>query len=165
MHSIQYGTSRKSINCLTNQSTDLNENRMINKTFSQLPNFILHELEKGFLKPIDVCLYFALKFHAGSKQVCWATIPTLARECNKCTSTIDSSISRLTKRGHIKRKQKTLNGVAHTTLLTYVDINGVTIGKPAGARNHQTNDGILSAVPFIKLGGDAQQTVCKHPDY
>ena len=89
---------------------------MINKTFSQLPNFILYELEKGFLKPIDVCLYFALKFHVGSKQVCWATIPTLARECNKCTSTIDGSISRLKERG---QKHMIVNSIVSKSLAFY----------------------------------------------
>ena len=119
-----------------------------NETFQQIPDYLLLELQAKHLRPIDMCLYFVLKKYAGSKKICWATIPTLAKECNRSTSTIDGSISRLKERGHIERKQKTLNGVAYTTLLTYVDKNGVKIGKPLDSGNEQSPQPPLEECPF-----------------
>ena len=119
-----------------------------NETFQQIPDYLLGELQENYLKPIDMCLYFVLKKYAGSKKLCWATIPTLAKECNRSTSTIDGSISRLKERGHIERKQKKFNGSAYTTLLTYVEKNVVTIGKPLGSENEQSPQPPLEEIPF-----------------
>ena len=89
-----------------------------NETFQQIPDYLLGELQENYLKPIDICVYFTLKSHAGQDRVCWPSISTIAKRCNRSTSTIDGSISRLKERGHIERKQKfyilyLLVGVSH----------------------------------------------------
>ena len=119
-----------------------------NETFQQIPDYLLGELQENYLKPIDICVYFTLKSHAGQDRVCWPSISTIAKRCNRSTSTIDGSISRLKERGHIERKQKKFNGSAYTTLLTYVEKNVVTIGKPLGSENEQSPQPPLEECPF-----------------
>ena len=136
-----------------------------NETFQQIPDYLLGELQENYLKPIDICVYFTLKSHAGQDRECWPSISTIAKRCNRSTSTIDGSISRLKERGHIERKQKKFNGPAYTTLLTYVEKNGVTIGKPLGSENEQSPQPPLEECPIENWVAAPHQAKRQHPVY
>ena len=99
--------------------------------FVQIPNVLLNQVAEGGLQPLDVLVFGVLHSHLGQNEAAWPSNTTVAKCLGKGVATVGRSISRLTKRGHIRREQNDRGDTARTYFLTGVKDGQVSVGKPA----------------------------------
>ncbi len=126
--------------------------RLSEAHYVQIPLVLVNQVADGDLETLDVLVFGVLYSFLGQNKAAWPSNLTVAESLGKGVTTVRRSISRLERRGHIRREQKNTGTTAHTYFLTCVKAGKVCVGKPVSPARPASNPVAVVTAGVVTAG-------------